>query len=101
MYLICRCARNGASMAKIKRVPTKVIITLGEKNTNIKFTDKVSGIEMLNASMAIMKETQFHTGMSYKEIFAIVDDGLDAEVFKKKPAMRASVSEATALDGGD
>ena len=88
-------------MAKDKTAPTKVVVTLGAQSTKVEFTGKVSGIEMLNATISIMRETKFHTGMSYKEIFAIVDEGLGAGVFRKKPAMRASTSEATARDEED
>ncbi len=84
----------------MKKVATKCIVTLGEHNTNVKFTDEVSGVNMLNATIAIMQEAQFHTGMKYKEIFAIVDEGLGAGVFRKKPTMSASKSETTASEDG-
>ncbi len=84
-----------------KKSPAKCVVSMGEKITQTTYTGKVSGVNLLNAVIILMKDTKEMTGMAYKEIFAIVDDGLDAEVFKKKPAMRASVSEATALDGGD
>lgn len=80
---------------KNKTVPTKCTITMGNKLTQTKYSGKVSGIDMINAVILLLKDTQKMTGMQYKEIFAIVDDCLDAEVFKKKPTMNASVSEMT------
>ncbi len=75
--------------------PSKVIVTMGAKITKTDYSGKVSGVNLLNACIILMKDTNQMTGMAYKEIFAIVDEGLGADVFKKKPTMRASVSEET------
>lgn len=80
------------SKKKSKLPPSKIIITVGEMITQTKFSGKVNNVNMLNACIALMKDTQKFTGMQYKEIFAIVDGGLDAGVFRKKPTMNATVS---------
>lgn len=79
---------------KNKIPPAKVIITMGDMITQTQFSGKVSGVNLINGVLALMKDAQKMTGMQYKEIFAIVDEGLGAEVFRKKPAMRASTSQA-------
>lgn len=81
------------SKVKNKTTPSKCTITMGGKLTQTNYTGDISGIDLINAVILLMKDTQKMTGMQYKEIFAIIDDCLDAEVFKKKPTMRASLSE--------
>jgi len=82
-------------MARTKLPPSKCIITMGEKITQTQFSGEVNGVNLINAMIHLMKDTQKMTGMQYKEIFAIVDGGLDANVFGKKAPMRASVSESS------
>lgn len=67
---------------------------MGVKITQTNYSGKVSGVDMLNAVIIMMKDTKVTTGMQFKEIFAIVDEGLGAEVFRKKPTMSASKSQA-------
>lgn len=69
---------------------------MGEKITRTDYSGKVSNVNLINATIHLMRDTQAMSGMAYKEIFAIVDGGLDAKVFRKNPTMRASESEATA-----
>lgn len=76
--------------------PAKCTITMGVKVTRTDYTGEVSNMDMLNASLAILRDAQAFSGMAYKEIFAILDDGLDAGVFKKNPTMNASKSDEVA-----
>jgi len=89
-------------MQSKRKSPSKCVISMGVKICQTKYTGKVSGVDLLNACIIIMKDTNKMTGMAYKEIFAIVDEGLGAKVFQKKPTISASVSEAVASeDEGD
>ena len=81
---------------KSKLPPAKVIITMGVKITQTQFIGTVSAVDVLNATIALMRDTQKFSGMQYKEIFAIVDEGVGGEVFRKKPTMNASKSNETA-----
>jgi len=83
---------------KSKLPPAKCIITMGVKISQTKYIGKVSGVDMLNALIILMKDTQHLTGMQHKEIFGIMDEGLGAGVFRNKPTMLASKSEETAKD---
>jgi len=74
--------------------PSKVKITMGETITKTHYHGKVSPVQILNAVVVLMKDAQEMSGMQYKEMFAILDNALDAKVFKKNPTMRASESEA-------
>jgi len=83
---------------KNKLPPSKVIITCGEKITRTDFSGSFTNVNMINGVIALMRDTQKFTGMQYKEIFAIVDGGLDANVFKKNPPMSASKSDEMDTD---
>ena len=83
-------------MSKKTIPPSKVIITMGVKITNCQFSGKVSGVDLLNANIALLRDTNKMTGMAYKEMFAIIDEALGTEVFRKKPTMDAGLSNKTA-----
>ena len=81
---------------RTKLPPSKVIVTMGEKLTQTQFSGEISTVNLLNAIIHLFKDTQKMSGMGYKEMFSIVDEGVGGGVFRKKPTMNASLSDKTA-----
>ncbi len=78
--------------------PSKVEIIMGDKVAKTNYLDEVSIGQLLNATIALMTDVQKMSGMQYKEIFAICAAGLDVQLCKENPTMRASVSDKVAED---
>ena len=72
---------------------SKVILKMGEKITKTDYEGEISPVQLLNGVAHLMRDLQTLSGMQYKEIFAIVDAAVGANVFKKKETVRASESE--------
>ncbi len=58
---------------------------MGKKITKSDYSGQVNNLDMLNACIILLKDTQKFSGMAYKEIFAIIDEGVGGNVFRNKP----------------
>ena len=80
--------------------PSKVIISMGIKITNTKFSGKVSGVNIVNAIIHLIKDVQTLTGMHPKGTLGIVCETFGYKIvpINKNPTMSASKSEETAKE---
>ncbi len=83
--------------------PSKCVITMGEKITRTKFSGKVSGVNLINAIIHLVKDVKTTTGMPPSGVLSIVGETFGYKIVKMEPnpTMRASESEATASEDED
>lgn len=89
------------SKKKNKLPPPKCILSFGEKLTQSKFSGKVSGVNLINGIIHLIRDASSLTGVNPKAILATVAGAFDYKItFVGEPnkTIRASESEKTAKE---
>ena len=87
-------------MAKKKLPPSKVIITMGETLTQTHFSGKVSGVNLINAIIHLVKDVEQTAGINAKGTLGIVCEAFGYRIIpmERNPTINASLSEKTASE---